>query len=376
MHKQRVIKLSIQLILLTSVTGLAGCSLFSGKDSYFRDYSVDYAKAKETKPLEIPADLSSDSVQPVMPVPAVQISQGSVKSNVIPAPRDTVMQAGNLTYQLKSMPAGTVIESDASRELLWVRIQAFLKAGTIAVANKSAQTGTVETEWFTPKGQIEHGVIYRSYVAIFNKTQDEDQQLKLRFSLKPSSDKGEWVIAIQAQKKPVGSTKPVVWSTASDSILLTGVKADFLVYLVEHSGDQVVEGSTGEFNPKTISMLKDGNGNPVLKISSSFDTAWNAVEKALKKGHVSVEKANHAAGIFYIALPGAEDAKSEDANTPGFFAKLFGDGKSETIKQAPVYRVILSPVNDGIYVSLEKDVDTIAPEKLSEVVLQKIKLDL
>ena len=377
MHKQQVIKASTKLILLASVSGLAGCGLFSGKDSYIRNYSVDYVHAKETKPLVMPLGVSHEDARAVMPIPSAGASRKVSQPNVIPAPTDAVMRSGTLIYKIVSNSAGVFIESDASRDLLWERLQAFLQDQHIPIVKKKADAGVIETDWFTPKGQVEHGIIYRSFAGLLNKTKGEQQQLKLRFSLKHAAQKDEWAMAMASQQRPVGSTKAVDWMASPDSILLKGLREDFLVYLVEHSGDQVTPGKAGRFNPDTMTaLLKDGNGNPVLKVSSSFDTAWNVVQKALKKSHITVEKANHAAGIFYIALPGAKNVASEDEKSPGFFEKLFGSDKSDASLSAPVYRLILAPVSDGIYVSLEKDVDTIAPEQLSEAVLNKIKQDL
>ncbi len=376
MQKKTVIKVSGYMLLAITVTGLSGCGMLIGKDSYFRDHSVDYVKAKEMKSMKLPEGITMDKGQPVMSIPDVKVvANKNSNPNEIPMLKNPIMQAGNLTYEIVTTPVESTIKSDAGQELLWARILAFLTHEGIALTENNIKSGVIETKWFVPANQPKRGFIYHAYVSLMGKSQDERQQMKLRFGLKPSLQKGFWNIKIDSKQKSVNSAQMTQWKQNNTSKLLQAVRQDFLVYLVEHSGDLVSNDHEGKFNPITMStMIKDGNGNSVLKLSSGFDTAWNAVNAALKKLHIVVEKANHAAGIFYIALPGADTIDVDKPATSNTFKMLFGNDKSAA--KAPVYRLVLAPVSDGVYLSVEKNIDTTAPAKLTKLILQKIQSEL
>lgn len=124
--------------------------------------------------------------------------------------------------------------------------------------------------------------------------------------------------------------------------------------------------------PERISLDSDGSGNPVLSLASDFDRAWSAVGRALQDADVRVDDMNRSLGVYYINL--AEEAKKPDEE-PGFFSRLLGSepDTDEVEARAERYQVRLTSVGDSVQVSVEKDIETVAPADVARRVLELIQ---
>ncbi|MCQ4346851.1 outer membrane protein assembly factor BamC [Pseudomonas stutzeri] len=124
--------------------------------------------------------------------------------------------------------------------------------------------------------------------------------------------------------------------------------------------------------PERVALTRDGSGNPLLILASDFDRAWSAVGRALEDADVRVDDLNRSLGIYYINL--AEGAEKPD-EAPGFFARLLGGRKDAESAEAGAerYQVRLTSVAGSVQVSVEKDVDTVAPADVARRVLELIQ---
>lgn len=124
--------------------------------------------------------------------------------------------------------------------------------------------------------------------------------------------------------------------------------------------------------PAQVSLGRDGSGNPLLTLASDFDRAWSAVGRALQDGDVRVDDMNRSLGVYYINL--AEGAQQPDEE-PGFFSRLLGgDADAEDVEaRAERYQVRLTSVGGSVQVSVEKDIETVAPADVARRVLELIQ---
>ena len=78
---------------------------------------------------------------------------------------------------------------------------------------------------------------------------------------------------------------------------------------------------------------------------------------------------------YYINL--AEKAESKD-DKPGFLSSLFGSApsKEELEARAERYQVRLSKVGENVQVTVEKNINTVAPADVARKVLSKIQDNL
>lgn len=124
--------------------------------------------------------------------------------------------------------------------------------------------------------------------------------------------------------------------------------------------------------PERISLDSDGSGNPVLTLTSDLDRAWSAVGRALQDADVRVDDMNRSLGVYYINL--AEAAQKPDEE-PGFFSRLLGSepDAEEVEARAERYQVRLTAVGDSVQISVEKNIETVAPADVARRVLELIQ---
>src|SRR5690606_38418473 len=97
--------------------------------------------------------------------------------------------------------------------------------------------------------------------------------------------------------------------------------------------------------------------------------------RALEMGDVRVEDLNRSLGLYYINL--AEGAVKKDEE-PGLFSRMFGGepSKEEIDARAERYQVRLTSVGNSVQVTVEKDLNTVAPTDVARRVLQLIQDNL
>ncbi len=127
--------------------------------------------------------------------------------------------------------------------------------------------------------------------------------------------------------------------------------------------------------PSRVSLSADGNGNPVLNLGADFDRAWSGVGRALELADIRVDDLNRSLGVYYINL--AEGAQKRDEK-PGFFGRLFGSepSKEEIEARAERYQVRLTTVGDSVQVTVDKDLNTVAPSDTARRILSLLQDNL
>uniref|UniRef100_UPI00258CCC05 outer membrane protein assembly factor BamC n=1 Tax=Pseudomonas sp. TaxID=306 RepID=UPI00258CCC05 len=114
---------------------------------------------------------------------------------------------------------------------------------------------------------------------------------------------------------------------------------------------------------------------PMLVLESDLNRAWSSVGRALDHGQWKVEDINRSLGLYYINL--AEKPVKKD-DQPGFFSRLFGSepSKEEVEARAERYQVRLSKVGENVQVTVEKNINTVAPADVARRVLSVIQDNL
>lgn len=120
--------------------------------------------------------------------------------------------------------------------------------------------------------------------------------------------------------------------------------------------------------PLQSDLEKDGNGTPILRLNVKFPRAWAAIGESLKKTDISVTDLNRSIGTYYIEIED-KDALVEQ----GFWASLFG---SEPEKVMVDYLIKVNRARSGVYVSIQKDSETLADEAIANQLLSQIQENL
>ena len=116
------------------------------------------------------------------------------------------------------------------------------------------------------------------------------------------------------------------------------------------------------------SLVKDGNGTPILRLNVGFPRAWAALGESLKKAKIDITDLNRSIGTYYIELID-EEAQPEQ----GFWASLFFS-EPEAVK-IPL-QVKINRARSGVYVAVHVDQDNLADDGQTETLLAVLKEQL
>ena len=124
----------------------------------------------------------------------------------------------------------------------------------------------------------------------------------------------------------------------------------------------LVEFQSEDLNPR---LERDGAGTLVLRLNGRFAVVWNSVSEALGKASFVLRDLNRSTGTYYIAL--SRQAEAEDE--PGFWTSLF----SEPVASQADYLLKMHRSRQGVYMSLQNDLETLADEAVTDAVLAELK---
>jgi outer membrane protein assembly factor BamC len=131
-----------------------------------------------------------------------------------------------------------------------------------------------------------------------------------------------------------------------------------LVLIVEDEQDlaSLAGMVSDDLNPR---LERDGAGTLVLRLDGQFGVAWTAVAEALASSDYSLTDLNRSIGTYYITIfdPTAEP---EDKS---FWQWLT---RSNQLGADVDYLLKMNRSRLGVYLSLQKDVETLADDMLSE----------
>lgn len=94
--------------------------------------------------------------------------------------------------------------------------------------------------------------------------------------------------------------------------------------------------------------------------------------RALEQASLRVEDVDRSQGLYFVNL--AERAEPA-AQEPGFFSRMFGGkaDKAEVEARAERYRVRLSQVGRRVQVTVEQDINTVAPADVARRILEQVR---
>ena len=116
------------------------------------------------------------------------------------------------------------------------------------------------------------------------------------------------------------------------------------------------------------SLVKDGNGTPILRLNVGFPRAWASLGESIKKAKIDITDLNRSIGTYYIELID-ETAQPEQ----GFWASLFSS-EPELVK-IPL-QVKINRARSGVYVAVHLDQDNLAEEAQTQSLLATLKEQL
>jgi outer membrane protein assembly factor BamC len=361
--------------LAVVISSTSGCGWLWGDQGYFRDRGNDYLEATQAPAMQVPPDLAlSKRLDPLLPIPR-NVADDTDKSDYdVPRPLPLQVAAAPTDYSLqKSGGASWILAQKAPAEV-WPVAHQFFQDNGFRIAEERPQTGEFSTTW-QRFDELSAGMADR----LRSSASAADGQARVHVRIEPGVQRNTSEIYLSSVERPAGSSVDTPFpgraaNTALDSVLVDQMLAS-MTREAEKGGSVSLLAARDFDAPSQVSLVEDGSGNLVLNVGSDIDRAWSSVGRALDKGQWRVEDINRSLGLYYINL--AEKADTP-ANKPGFFGRLFGReaSKEEIEARAERYQVRLSKVGESIQVTVEKNINTVAPPDVARRVLSVIQDNL
>ncbi|WP_455924261.1 outer membrane protein assembly factor BamC [Pseudomonas putida] len=358
------------------ISSTSGCSWLWGENGYFRDRGSDYLEARQTAPMKTPEGVSLDKrLDPLLPIPR-NVADEAQTSGEYQVPRPLPLQASQeaTDYTLQKSGDARWILSEHPPAETWPVAHQFFEDNGFRIADERPQTGEFTTAW-----QRYDGLSASMAKRLQGAAASGDAETRVRVRIEPGVQRNTSEVYLTTVSRPAGSTDNVDFpknpSNSGTDLALVDEMLASMTRSAQKGGSVSLLAARDFDAPSRVALSEDGSGNPVLNVGSDLDRAWSSVGRALDHGQWKVEDINRSLGLYYINL--AEKPVKKDEK-PGFFSSLFGSepSKEEIEARAERYQVRLSKVGENVQVTVEKNINTVAPADVARRVLSVIQDNL
>ena len=355
------------------ISSASGCGWIYGENGYFRDRGGDYLEARQTAPMQLPANVEAKRLDPLLPVPQQIPTTTATGEYEVPRPQPLAIRADASEFSLQKSGDSRWLVAQRVPAEVWPLARQFFEDNGFQIVDERPQTGEFSSAW-QPIDQLSATMASR-----LNSSLDDANEARVRVRIEPGVQRNTSEIFVVSAVRPAGSNADVAFTSRSGNAGLDAALLDEMLVSLARSAEQggsVSLLAARDFDaPSRVSLSEDGNGNPVLNLGADFDRAWSAVGRSLELADVRIDDLNRSLGVYYVNLAEGAQKKGEE---PGFFGSVFGgEPDKETIDaRAERYQVRLTPVGDSVQVTVEKDLNTVAPADVTRRVLTLIQDNL
>lgn len=366
---KRLAGLSALALIISSTSG---CGWLWGDEGYFRDRGSDYLQAQPTAPMQLPADVANvKRLDPLLPIPRNVADDTATGEYEVPRPQPLSAAADISDFTLQRSGNSRWVLAQRSPAETWPVAHQFFEDNGFRIAEERPQTGEFTTTW-QRFDELSASLGQR----LASSASSAESEVRVRVRMEPGVQRNTSEVFVVSVERPAGSTAQTDFPSNSTNTGVDALLVDEMLASMNRSaekGGSVSLLAERDFDaPSRVSMSEDGSGNPVLNVGSDLDRAWSGVGRALEQGEWRVEDINRSLGLYYINL----SEKPEDKNNqPGFFSRLFGSEptQEEREERAERYQVRLSKVGESVQVTVEKNINTVAPADVARRVLSAIQ---
>ena len=357
-------------LLAVTASSLTGCGWLWGKEGYFRDRGGDYLEARPTPVMQTPEHAQVKHLDPLLPIPHRIASIESAENSAVPRPQPLPTSAftGDFSIQ-KSGPLSWVVAQRIPAQV-WPVAQQFFEDHGFKIAAERPHLGEFVTQWQAPS-ELDPSLARQVWGSATG-----NQQTRFRVRIEPGVQRNSSEVFIDQAQRGSATASNAAWTdnstTGVEAGALLGELNDYLTQRNEKGDSFSLLASQTYDTPKRVALIDGGNGIKVLRLDATFDRAWSSVGRALSGADIQVDDLNRSTGLYYIDF--AQKAKKDE---PGFFKRLFS-AKKKAAETASTERYIvrLTAINQQVFVSVERNLDTLAPAEVTERILEKIRSNL
>lgn len=318
---------------LAALLALSGCGVVKnnpvyGENGIIRDRSQDYELARGSDRLQLPPHLRAKQLQEQLVVPDVGVTATRSDSDFrVPRPEFFYAESGSDSVNFRREDGEKVIIVDEPIADVWLKAQDFWAFNNIDVSRSDPRQGVMETDWITLDGR-EYSFVDRWVKRLTLQSIEGPTQNKLLMSLRPDPENyGRTAVRLKHAQYPAGNAVTNVdWDKQASDV---GYKSDMMFELLRYMSKSTSPQTANTYmamqqqRAQRPLLGRDSRGNPVLRISSDIDQAWQQVSEALDKAKVDVGTRDQSAGVFYLTY--TTTTPFDDTEKMGFFEWLHSD---------------------------------------------------
>lgn len=320
----------ITLAVLSQITWLSGCSNnpVYGEKGLLRDRNQEYERATASQRLQLPDTMARKQTDDLLVIPPIdQTATQRQSAFVVPRPEFFYADTGSDAVSLKKLGDQKVIVVDEPIADVWQKTLDFMAFNNIPIASRNAQKARIESDWILVDGP-EQSFLDRWLKRLTFQDIPGGTRNKLKIQLKPDpQDFQRTAIEMHHVQYPKNQqVSEIDWQKDANAV---GYQADMMYemlrYLSKATADSGQQSLLGYQQKKGARPLlgRDSRGNPVLKLETSADQAWQLVNQAVDQAGLDVGTRRQSTGMLYLTY--TTTTPSEDKKSRGFFAWLFGE---------------------------------------------------
>lgn len=339
------------VILASTLAG--GCDTLKSLGLMSSDPSAEQAER-----LRLPPDLSAESINDGMSVPAAR----SASASMLGAP----------SQELKLRKAGgqrwLVVE--AAPEKVWAWVQDYLQQNGVKIARESPRLGVIESDWIREPISIPRGVLSPEV------KEAKDVQVADRYLFRVEAGAEPGTSEVFVAHRRVAAEEPgeeASWSLRpADPFLEAEMLRGFMVYLGQQKLESIQNVAAAEAERPQVQLERAEEGPVQLRIEGDFADAWRRVGLAIDRLGFTLEDRNRSEGKYFVRY----DPRAETGGDgKGFFESLAFWRKSPG-DEVPLYVIQLREAAGQALVTVTSESGEAASADVSERILALLQAQL
>jgi outer membrane protein assembly factor BamC len=346
-------------LALVLALALAGCSSL---DDVLPDRKVDYKKQRVAEDdLEIPPDLTRDTIADAMPVPQGGASYSEFQERQRSGRRGTTAGSGSevlpTVENIEVMRDGNQrwLHINGQAEDIWPRVVAFWRTNGILLVEQDPAVGVMKTDWIENRADVKSDFITDLFRKALDSIYSAGTRDQFRVRMEPAGQGGTDLFLTHRgleevfQRDSTGNTENSFWKARPND---PGLEAELLrrimVYLgvAEERAERAVA-QAGNTREARTEMVRKRDGSSTLVVKDYFASSWRLVGVALERVGFAVEDRDRTAGVYYVRY---EDPTKEDDK--GFMSKLAFWRDEPAFDEEAQYQVRLEEAGDTTLVTV------------------------
>lgn len=328
MHRFKILIVSIVM------AAISGCNYLPSLDQVLPDKRTEYRSARDLPPLEVPPDLTTDTISEGMAIP------GEESPNTLSAYEQQQRRSASGS-ELGALENEDSLTVRGDRFATWPELSRFWEERGYDLELDDAELGVLETDWSEPRSTADGEARDRFRVFAEPGDQENTTVLFISHDLQRRSGPGdEWLDAGSNTEKRK-ETVVALYEFFGGKPAATGDTR-----IASSEGASPSATTRRDSNLPRAEIINTEQGQVYISLPNEFDVAWRTTENAMVRAGMQIRASDRDKGEFVVAYKPPEN----EADKGWFDSLKFWQGDDAT-----VYRVSLTGVDQHTELVLQDE---------------------